>query len=500
MSKLVPRWEWRTFGEAFDRANDVLADSTPVGVEESDELYLLSEDGDNVKVRFDILDIKSLLAVDPRGLQQWIPTLKADFPASPADVETTIAALRLSPRALDRDQYTEAELLDLVAETAGQVQLVSVHKRRVRHHLSECWVELTDIDIGDRSTHTLAVEAEDPDLVWNTVTSFGVRDRVNTSVPRGLLALVRDDRPRYAVIDVGTNSVKFHVGEQRDDGSWQRVVDRAEVTRLGEGLAESGAISGAATARTTNALKGMVEEARDQHARAIVAVGTAGLRSAGNRDEVVAALEAGSGVVVEIISGEEESRLAYLAVRAELGSGEGDLVVFDTGGGSSQFTFGRGAEVDDRFSVDVGAARFTEGFGLGGAVSTDTLRDAMSAIRADLGRLDGKPPPDALVGMGGAITNMTAVSLHLDPYDPDRVQGATLTVDEVDRQIELYRTQDGDGRRGTVGLQPGRAEVILAGACIVRTVMDMLGQRQLTVSDRSLRHGLLQERFGSRRG
>jgi exopolyphosphatase/guanosine-5'-triphosphate,3'-diphosphate pyrophosphatase len=340
------------------------------------------------------------------------------------------------------------------------------------------------------------VEAEDPELVWAAVAKLGLRDRVNTSVPRGLLALVSGEQPRYAVIDVGTNSIKFHVGEQREPGSWQRLVDRAEVTRLGEGLAESGIISDAAVERTTAAIGGMVEEAGRHHARAIAAVGTAGLRSAGNRDEVVAALEARSGVHVDVISGEEESRLAYLAVRADLGSDDGALVVFDTGGGSSQFTFGHGADVEDRFSVNVGAARFTERFGLDHAISTGTLDEAMAAIRADLDRLEQKPPPDALVGMGGAVTNMTAVSLALDPYDPDAVQGATLNRDEVDRQIELYRTQDSDARRSIVGLQPGRAEVILAGACVVRTVMELLGQQQLTVSDRGLRHGVLEERFG----
>ncbi len=299
-----------------------------------------------------------------------------------------------------------------------------------------------------------------------------------------------------AVIDVGTNSVKFHIAEQRDDGSWNRLVDRAVVTKLGEGLAQSGSIADAATERTTAALKGMSAEAWQHHVQAIVAVGTAGLRSASNSAEVVAALEAGSGISVDVISGEEESRLAYLAVRAELGTGEGTLVVFDTGGGSSQFTFGRGADVAERFSVDVGAVRFTERFGLDGSISAETLDAALSAISADLDRLEGRPTPDALVGLGGAITNMTAVSLRLDPYDPDAVQGATLTLDEVDRQIELYRTNDRDARRSIVGLQPDRAEVILAGACVVRSVMALLGQQQLTVSDRGLRHGVLQERFG----
>jgi exopolyphosphatase / guanosine-5'-triphosphate,3'-diphosphate pyrophosphatase len=95
------------------------------------------------------------------------------------------------------------------------------------------------------------------------------------------------------------------------------------------------------------------------------------------------------------------------------------------------------------------------------------------------------------------VTNLTAVKLGLATYDPDAVQGATLDRAEIDRQIERYRALDADARRATVGLQPKRADVILAGACIVRTVMEKLGQETLTVSDRGLRHGLLIDRFGA---
>jgi len=98
--------------------------------------------------------------------------------------------------------------------------------------------------------------------------------------------------------------------------------------------------------------------------------------------------------------------------------------------------------------------------------------------------------------MGGAITNITAVKHGLATYDPDVVQGTVLDAAELDRQIELYRSRDADGRREIVGLQPKRAEVILAGALVVRTVMDKLGKDRLTVSDRGLRHGLFVERFG----
>ena len=88
--------------------------------------------------------------------------------------------------------------------------------------------------------------------------------------------------------------------------------------------------------------------------------------------------------------------------------------------------------------------------------------------------------------------------LGLARYDPDAVQGSVLTIErEIDAQIERYRAQDADGRRAIVGLQPKRADVILAGAVIVRTVMQKLGQASLTVSDRGLRHGVLLERFGA---
>jgi exopolyphosphatase/guanosine-5'-triphosphate,3'-diphosphate pyrophosphatase len=103
---------------------------------------------------------------------------------------------------------------------------------------------------------------------------------------------------------------------------------------------------------------------------------------------------------------------------------------------------------------------------------------------------------DALVAMGGAITNIAAVSHGLATYDPDVVQGTVLDREEIDRQVELYRTSDLEARRQIVGLQPTRADVILAGACIVRLVMDKLGRDSLAVSDRALRHGLLDERFG----
>ena len=494
---IVPRWEWRAFGERVGVAAGRLAE-LPERVEESDELYLLSRRSDaSVKVRDALMDVKELRQVDADGLEQWLPVMKSGFPLVASDVAAVLAALGVRVPPLARDAYTLDELVGELVGPNPDLQAIEVHKRREHQTLGGCMTELTEIGAAAGTTRTIAVESEDAASVLATVRGLGFESRPNVSVARGLKALTGLGTRSYAVIDVGTTSVKFHIGERRADGEWLTIVDRAEVTRLGEGLAESGRLNDAPLERTVDAVAAMVDEAREHDAVAIVAVGTAGLRIARNRAEFVDAVQGRCGVRVEIIPGEEEARLAYLGVTSGLDLGSASLVVFDTGGGSSQFTFGHGERVNERFSVDVGAARFTERFGLDGPVPDDILAEALEAMADDLRRLDGRPTPDALVGIGGAVTNLAAVKHELAAYDPDVVRGTVLERAEIERQIELYRGRTAEERRAIVGLQPKRAEVILAGACIVHTVLGKLGCDSLTVSDRGLRHGLLAERFGA---
>lgn len=494
---IIPRWEWRAFGdEAGAVAASALAALAPERTEESTDLYLLSSTGDaSVKVRDGLLDVKQLLAVAEDGIEQWVPVLKAPFPLAAPDVAATLDALGLPGVELARPAYVLDELLtEIVAPRAG-LRAVEVDKRRVHYTVGGCLAELSELRTAEGAARTVAVESEDPELVRATVRRLGLAGWPVVCVARGLKALVGFDTHRHAVIDVGTNSVKFHLADRRADGTWRTIADRAEVTRLGEGLAGTGRLAAPAIDRTVGAIDGMAAHARREGVEAIAAVGTAALRIAPNAAELVDAAMARSDVRVEVIPAAEETRLAYLAARAGLPAAAGSVVVFDTGGGSSQFTFGRGPRVDDQFSVEVGAARFTERFGLDHAVTPDALAAALEAIASALAALEGRPPADHVVGMGGAVTNLAAVSLGLATYDPDVVQGTTLDRAEIERQIELYRVRDAGRRREIVGLQPNRAEVILAGACIVRTVLTMLGAGSLTVSDRGLRHGLLAERF-----
>jgi exopolyphosphatase/guanosine-5'-triphosphate,3'-diphosphate pyrophosphatase len=467
-------------------------------VQESDELYVLSQETDaSVKVRNEQMDVKLLEAVDENGLEQWRPVLKGLFPLDAADVQKVLSALGVSGQELERDAYTLEQLLGEVVEPVPALAAIAVHKRRAHYRLDDCMAELSEVNAGSRSTRTIAVEAEDPELVAATVRELLLTDRPNVCVARGLKTLLDLDPVRFAVIDVGTNSVKLHVGERRADGSWQTVVDRAEVTRLGEGLHDTGSLQPEPLQRTADAIVGMVDEARRAGAAEIAAVATAGMRQATNSAELVEAVRQRCGVGIEVISGEEEARLAFLAATSALEVGPESLVLFDTGGGSTEFTFGRDGRVEERFSVDVGAARYTERFGLDAVVSADEIAEALQAIAADLALLDGRQRPAALVGLGGALTNLAAVRHELVTYDSEVVQGTVLDRAEIDRQIDLYRERTPEQRRAIVGLQPQRAEVILAGACIVRTVLDKLHCNELTVSDRGLRHGLLAERFSA---
>jgi len=444
MTAISARWEWRTFGPGARVAERRWRDVEPTAEQVSDEVYLLSDGGETVKYRDELMDVKQLLETDGFGLQQWTPVMKASFPIGHAELERVFSALNVPLPPLIREQYTFDEFRAELTGPGRGIRAVDVHKRRVRYRPDGCSAEVTEVRADGIAGSTVAVEGEDGAAVVGVVRSLGLDDYVNTAYPAGLARILDAVPDRYAVIDAGTNSIKFHIAERTPDGGWRTLIDRAELTRLGEGLTEGGPIGREPLERTVAAIAGMAEEAREHGVLAIAAVGTAGLRMAANRDEVVAEIARRTGVEIDVIPGEEESRVAFLAVRAGLPTPHGTAAVLDTGGGSTQLTFGHDDTVDEQWSVNVGAVRYTERFGLHDAVTEETLRETRTAIARDLSRLDGRAPVDGLVGMGGAITNLTAVSLALDPYDPDRVQGAVLERSEIDRQTELYAPR---GRR-----------------------------------------------------
>jgi exopolyphosphatase / guanosine-5'-triphosphate,3'-diphosphate pyrophosphatase len=181
------RWEFRTFGDGLDEAEERLGSMESELVTESDETYLLSAEGvDAVKVRDGLMDVKHLEQVDDHGLELWKPVMKAAMPIGHTDARAALAALRVDAP-LDRDSY---DIADLAAAAGEAIRVVAVHKTRRHYTIGGCMAELTDLGAGDRSTRTIAIESEDPARVIAVVDELGLGSRPNVSVPRALAALV----------------------------------------------------------------------------------------------------------------------------------------------------------------------------------------------------------------------------------------------------------------------------------------------------------------------
>jgi exopolyphosphatase / guanosine-5'-triphosphate,3'-diphosphate pyrophosphatase len=188
---IVPRWEWRTFGDSFGSAETLLDSQEPERAQESDEIYVLSDASDSsVKVRDGLMDVKQLEAVSGGGLEQWRPVLKGSFPLPAADVATMLGALGVSAPEATRDAYTLEQLLAELVGPNQSLAAVDVHKRRTHYRLDGCMVELSEISSGGRTSRTIAVEHEDPELVSATVRELGLDGRPNVCLARGLKTML----------------------------------------------------------------------------------------------------------------------------------------------------------------------------------------------------------------------------------------------------------------------------------------------------------------------
>ncbi|MBR6787846.1 MAG: Ppx/GppA family phosphatase [Clostridia bacterium] len=296
---------------------------------------------------------------------------------------------------------------------------------------------------------------------------------------------------RVAIIDIGTNSIKFFVGERNEDGTIQTIIDKNDIAQLGEGLRETGLINPEALERNAQSVAAFAKEALENGAEKIVSVGTMALRTAKNSADFVARVKELCGVEVQIIPGEEEARLSYLAVLSGLPLEEGgELVIFDTGGGSTEFIFGEGTTLKNRFSVNLGALIITENFFADDPVKEGSVDAAVAYIDEEFAKAGVVGKPIQVVGMGGTVTSMGAVKHKMVKYNPDIIQGSTLTKEDVQEQVDTYAARTVEQRRELPGLQPKRAGTILAGACILKDILARLDAPQLTISDRGLRHGL----------
>ncbi len=302
--------------------------------------------------------------------------------------------------------------------------------------------------------------------------------------------------PRFASIDIGTNSVLLLVAERGADGRFTAIAERAEITRLGRGVDKARTLNADAMEDTLAVLERYAAEAKSLSVEGIAATATSAARDASNGPEFLKAVATRTGIEVEIISGPEEARLSFASAFADFGGG-GPLVVLDIGGGSTEFIYGdEEGNVTFRHSFDVGSVRLTERFVKSDPLNADDLGAIRSHLAAVFSALPAAKPGTRLVGVAGTVTTVFAVARAMDPYDAARVHGATLTAAEVSETATKLCTLPLAQRRTLPGLQPKRADVIPAGAIILDAATRQIGASEVRVSDRGLRWGLLVDRFG----
>ena len=189
MDKIVPRWEWRTFGVDFGAADAKFAALEVEAVQESDETYLLSPvTNATVKIRAALMDIKALVEVNHAGLEQWRPVMKESFPIPSAEVHRVCAELGVTPPTSGRDAMSLDELLAELEAPERGVRAVEVHKRRMRYTINGCVSEMTEVVADGKHARTVAIESEDADRVIAAVEEMGLSGLPNVSYPRWLKA------------------------------------------------------------------------------------------------------------------------------------------------------------------------------------------------------------------------------------------------------------------------------------------------------------------------
>jgi exopolyphosphatase/guanosine-5'-triphosphate,3'-diphosphate pyrophosphatase len=300
---------------------------------------------------------------------------------------------------------------------------------------------------------------------------------------------------RLAAIDVGTNTTRLIIIEPVS-GGYRDLERRLIFTRLGEGVDSERRLRPSAVQRTVAAIAEYCALCGELGVSRIRVAGTSALRDAKNSEDFVEAAGKLAGTRPEVLTGEEEARLALLG--ATHGMESGLYLVCDIGGGSTEFVLGRthdtASEISQAISLEIGAVRLTERFLASDPPAAEEMILMEGAIGDALGeavRKIGDVSSARLIGVAGTITTMAALHLGLESYDPERTNHLRMERGHVDGLYKMLASFDYDRRRAIPSMPEGRADVIVAGAAILARAMHAFELTEVTVSERDILDGLV---------
>jgi exopolyphosphatase/guanosine-5'-triphosphate,3'-diphosphate pyrophosphatase len=297
---------------------------------------------------------------------------------------------------------------------------------------------------------------------------------------------------RCAVLDIGSNSIKFLVAERK--GRSTRVVsESSESTRLAEDLIQTGQLKETAIRRTLRALRRLRSEAKELGVKAIYAVATSAVRDSKNRKLFLKEAGAILGTRILLLPGDEEAETIFVGVASDPHWRERDLFVIDVGGGSGEWIQGKALRIERRESLPLGCVRLRERFIRKYPVNEVALRRLFDGLHQQLqpALAQYNLGDRLLVGTGGTINCLAAMELGLHRYDAKKIDHFCLSRRKIGNWIDKLKKLSLAQLRHMPGLPPKRADIILPGAAVFYVSMEILGAHGIYVSTRGLRYGVL---------
>ena len=295
---------------------------------------------------------------------------------------------------------------------------------------------------------------------------------------------------KAAAVDIGTNSCRLLIGEKKSAQSFDILLRKLEITRLGEGVDKSRKLKQQAVDRVFEALKKFRTIIDQYQINKIRVIGTSALRDVDNSD-ILSEKLGELGFKLEIISGEKEAELNYLGAASDLDT---DFLLIDIGGGSTEFIWPEAEGIKFK-SLDIGCVRMTEKFiskpekRIDPAEAAEIEKYVNNLLSSEL-NFEKKL---RVKGVGGTITTSAAVKLGMEEYDSKKIENLKLKKTELIKMISDLSSLKLEKREKIKGLQPKRADIIIAGLIILRSILDFIDSPELDVSDHDLLYGLLKE-------
>jgi exopolyphosphatase / guanosine-5'-triphosphate,3'-diphosphate pyrophosphatase len=298
---------------------------------------------------------------------------------------------------------------------------------------------------------------------------------------------------RLAAIDIGTNSIRCVVAEVTGDGSYRVLDEEREMTRLGHDLFHRGRLAAEPMERSHAALAKMKAIADGYQVAELRAVATSAVREATNGRAFCREVRRRCGLQIEVISPEEEAQLALQSALQNSDLAGRSVAVVDIGGGSMEVVLAAGAVVDQLYTLPLGSVRLTEAYGSGEAMGRRKWKRLRRAIDRVLDERIGDPPfsPEVIIGSGGTFTNLADIVKAEREGSEGTTEGYALTRADVVHLVHRLRGTPLEMRRAVPGLNPLRADIIVAGAAAVARLARRLGTQQIVVNPGGLRRGLL---------